>query len=57
MHKSELRSGMSLKMRNTYKFLILNSEIYLETIDGYEYSNKLNHFLSSYNKIYIINYI
>ena len=56
MHKSELRNGMSLKMRNTYKFLILNSEIYLETIDGYEYSNKLNHFLSSYNK-YIINYI
>ena len=49
MHKSELRNGMSLKMRNTYKFLILNSEIYLETIDGYEYSNKLNHFLSSYN--------
>ena len=49
MHKRELRNGMSLKMRNTYKFLILNSEIYLETIDGYEYSNKLNHFLSSYN--------
>ena len=49
MHKSELRNGMSLKMRNTYKFLILNSEIYLETIDGYEYSNKLNHFLSGYN--------
>lgn len=49
MNKSELRNGMSLKMRNTYKFLILNSEIYLETIDGYEYFNKLNHFLSSYN--------
>lgn len=49
MNKSELRNGMSLKMRNTYKFLILNSEIYLEIIDGYEYSNKLNHFLSSYN--------
>ena len=49
MNKSELRNGMRFKMRNTYNFLILNSEIYLETIDGYEYSNKLNHFLSSYN--------
>ena len=49
MNKNELRNGMSFKMRNTYKFLILNSEIYLEIIDGYEYSNKLNHFISSYN--------
>lgn len=49
MDKNELKNGMSFKMRNTYKFLILNGGIYLETIDGYEYSNKLNHFLSSYN--------
>lgn len=49
MNKNDLKNGMFFEMRNKSRFLILNNEIYLESINLYEYSSNLHYFLVSYN--------